>query len=339
MEICVCGIRYLVFVKYQLKQLIMCMKPTVSLLVPCHNAEPYVEDLIANMSQQTRPFDEVIFYDDCSTDKTTEILQQQNFGRVIYGKVNQGPGISRNILLRESTGQLIHFHDVDDLLEPTFLEQTLAALTDDWDAVITNMKVIDKVTHKTRHIHDYSELNGNPDPTAFFLTHCGYAIIGLYRREILETVGGFRETLSRDEDPDLHIRLAFSGARIRNLALPLTINCFGENTYSSRSYLACWREHLKALKYYLQELPEKYHRILISDSAKMVGFCAAEGDLRLAFDYLDFCESIGGKKDLSQITSNPMKLLAYIIGYRNALKLRFGKLGHNLRKLIPWRIG
>ena len=137
----------------------------------------------------------------------------------------------------------------------------------------------------------------------------------------------------------MHIRLAFSGARISNLNLPLSINRFGKNTYSSRSYLACWREHLKALKYYFQELPKQYHRILISDSDKMVGLCAAGGDLQLAFDYLDFYESLGGKKDLSQIASNPMKLLAYTIGYRNALKLRFGKLGRNLRKLIPWRIG
>ncbi len=317
----------------------MSTKAAVSLLVPCYNAEPYLTDFMANMSQQTIPFDEVLFYDDASTDNTAELLRKQNFGRVIYGKANRGPSIGRNILLRKSIGTLIHFHDVDDWLEPTFVEQTLATLTDDWDAVITNIKVIDRETNNVRHIHDYSGLNNNLDPTGFFLTHCCYPINGLYRREALEKIGGFRETLSRDEDPDLHIRLAFSGARIFNLTLPLAINRFGEDTYSSRSYLACWREHLKALKYYFQELPKQYHQILIADGARMIGLCAAEGDLQLAFDYLDFCESLGWKKNVSQIYSKPMKLLANSFGYRNALSLRFGNLGRNLRKFIPWRIG
>jgi glycosyltransferase involved in cell wall biosynthesis len=314
-------------------------QPTVSLLVPCFNAASYISDFIKNMSRQTRPFDEVLFYDDASTDGTVELLRQQNFGRVIYGKLNQGPSVGRNILLRESTGQLIHFHDVDDWLEPTFLEETIQALSDEWDAVITNIRVIDRDTSKTRHIHDYSELIDNTDTTEFFLTHCCYPINGLYRRRVLEKIGGFRESLSRDEDPDLHIRLAHSGARIHSLPLPLAINRFGIGTYSSNSYISCWREHLKALQYYVKELPEKYYSILRSDSAHMVGLCAACGDLQLAHNYLDFCESIGGQKELALATSGPMKLLIPILGYRNALNLRFGSIGIRIRKIWPWRIG
>lgn len=314
-------------------------KPTVSLLVPCFNAEFYLSAFIENMSRQTIPFDEVLFYDDASTDGTPELLRQQNFGQVIYGKFNQGPSVGRNILIRESTSQLIHFHDVDDWLEPTFLEQTLQALSDEWDVVITNIRVIDRETGKTLKIHDYSELIDSTDPTEFFLTHCCYPINGLYRRESLEKIGGFRESLSRDEDPDLHIRLAHSGAHIRSLPLPLAINRFGSGTYSSTSYLTCWREHLKALQYYTRELPEKYHSILRIDSARMVGLCAACGDLQLAHNYLDFCESLGGQKELALAASPPMKLLIPIVGYRNALNLRFGSIGRRIRKIWPWPIG
>lgn len=317
----------------------MLTQHTVSLLVPCFNAKYYVSDFIENMSQQTRPFDEIMFYDDGSSDGTTELLRQQNFGRVIYGKCNRGPSIVRNILLRASTGQLIHFHDVDDWLEPTFLEETLRALTKEWDVVITNIRVMDRATGKNLHLHDYSELISSNDPLKFFLTHCCYPINGLYRREVLEKIGGFRESLSRDEDPDLHIRLAHSGVRIRSLPLPLAINRFGAGTYSSTSYVACWREHLKALQYYAAELPQQYYSLLRTDSARMVGLCAASGDLKLAYDYLDFCQYLEGREELWIATSVPMKPLVKILGYRNALNLRFGAIGRKIRKIWPWVVG
>ncbi len=317
----------------------MATKPTVSLLVPCFNAEAYILDFIKNISCQTIPFDEILFYDDASTDCTTKLLSQQNFGRVIYGKFHQGPSIGRNILLRESTGQLIHFHDIDDWLEPDFLEQTLQVFSDEWDVVITNIRVIDRETGKNLHIHDYSGLTDYSDPTEYFLTHCCYPINGLYSRRALEKIGGFRESLSRDEDPDLHIRLAHSGARIYSLPLPLAVNRFGSGTYSSTSYVACWHEHLKALQFYIKELPEKYHSILRIDSARMVGLCAASGDLQLAHNYLEFCESLGCQKELVLAVSLPMKLLIKVLGYRNALNFRHGSIGRKIRKIWPWRIG
>ena len=311
----------------------MSTKPTVSLLVPCYNAESYIADFIANMSQQTVPFDEVLFYDDASSDRTAELLRQQSFGRVIYGKVNQGPSVGRNILIRESTGQLIHFHDIDDWLEPTFLEQTLKALEKDYDAVITNIQAIDRDTGKPHHLHDYSELNTGCDQTEFFLTHCCYPINGLYRREAIEKIGGFREALTRDEDPDLHIRLAHSGAKFYCLPIPLAINRFGQGTYSSSSWSACLREHLKALKFYEQELPQRYRTVLCMDSAKTAANCAHR-HLQIAYEYLDFYESLGETGYLEKSVSPLIKLLIKIFGSRNALRIRYGSLGTKVRQIF-----
>lgn len=312
---------------------------TLALLVPCYNAAAYVDDFIRNMAQQTHPFDEILFYDDGSTDDTVARLRRWGVGRVIEGGENRGPSVARNVLLQASNGELIHFHDIDDWLEPTFVEQTLAALTADWDVVITNIRVIDRETGQTRHIHDYSELTQDTDRTAFFLTHCCYPINGLYRRASLEAVGGFREALSRDEDPDLHIRLAHAGTRMRALPEPLAINRFGADTYSARSYRACWQEHLKALRYYVSELPHTYHSILRRDAAHMIGICAANDDLVLAHQYLELCESLGGGADLWQATSRPLIWLAHLVGYPTALNLRFGAPGRFVRRLIPGRLG
>ena len=61
---------------------------------------------------------EVIFIDDCSKDKTLEILQKyqesnSNF-KIIRTPINSGPGFARNIGLRNALGKYVCFLDSDD---------------------------------------------------------------------------------------------------------------------------------------------------------------------------------------------------------------------------------
>src|SRR5512139_1458544 len=44
------------------------MAPTVGLVVPVYNNLPYLEQMLASISNQTRPFDEVVIVDDASPD-------------------------------------------------------------------------------------------------------------------------------------------------------------------------------------------------------------------------------------------------------------------------------
>ncbi len=44
-----------------------------SLLIPCHNAAQYLLRLWETVQAQTVPFDEIICYDDGSTDNTAEV--------------------------------------------------------------------------------------------------------------------------------------------------------------------------------------------------------------------------------------------------------------------------
>jgi glycosyltransferase involved in cell wall biosynthesis len=304
---------------------------TVCLLVPCYNAEAYLEDFIANVRAQTRAFDEIWFCDDASTDRTREMLQSVSFAGVLRNEQNRGPSVTRNRLIKASKSRLIHFHDVDDWMESNFLEETLKTLTDSYDAVITNIRVLDRTSGKQIHTHDYSGLNTSEDSVNFFLRHCCYPINGLYRRDKVEAIGGFREALTRDEDPDFHIRLAFLGAKIVCLPKPLAINRFGPGTYSSRSYLACWREHAKALAFYETELPSKYRPILVEDAAKMIYLVATAGDLPLARSYAEFCRRNGGEGHLFKIGRTPLRIMIHVFGLNLALFIRFNWLS---RKLI-----
>jgi len=84
-----------------------------------------VETCIQSCLSQTRPFDEIIFVDDCSTDKTPEILA--NYSDLITVKrtpKNTGNKSSaQEFGIRFITGDVMVMTDADTLLDAKFVEE------------------------------------------------------------------------------------------------------------------------------------------------------------------------------------------------------------------------
>ena len=53
----------------------MILKPTVSAVIPCYNAAPFLRETIESVLKQTRPPLEVIVVDDGSTDESAAIAE------------------------------------------------------------------------------------------------------------------------------------------------------------------------------------------------------------------------------------------------------------------------
>ncbi|PLX00071.1 MAG: hypothetical protein C0593_01765, partial [Marinilabiliales bacterium] len=94
----------------------------ISFLVPAYNEEKYIERCLASIRNAKKPEYEIIVANDRSTDKTEEILENQeqkyNDIRIINNKKNQGLGAVRNLLLDEARGEYIYYVDADDYLAP-----------------------------------------------------------------------------------------------------------------------------------------------------------------------------------------------------------------------------
>ncbi len=92
----------------------------ISVIIPIYNGEKFISKCIDNVLEQSLKEIEIILIDDCSTDKTPEILKayqsKQNI-KIITNKHNLGPAISRNLGLELAAGEYIHFLDSDDLLK------------------------------------------------------------------------------------------------------------------------------------------------------------------------------------------------------------------------------
>lgn len=93
-------------------------EPLVSIITPLYNCENYIREAIESVLNQTYSNWEMIIIDDCSTDRSSEIVKTyiEKECRIKYKKniKNMGPAISRNNGIRISKGQYISFLDSDD---------------------------------------------------------------------------------------------------------------------------------------------------------------------------------------------------------------------------------
>jgi glycosyltransferase involved in cell wall biosynthesis len=112
------------------------MKPLVSVLIPCHNAAPYIAAAMESTLAQTWLNKEIIVVNDGSTDGSGEILDsfRDNGVKVIHEKCGSASA-ARNRAFRESKGDYIKFFDADDLLEPRTVELQMESLQGSSNAI------------------------------------------------------------------------------------------------------------------------------------------------------------------------------------------------------------
>lgn len=97
-------------------------RPHVSLIIPVHNAEPFLTRCLDSAAAQTEPQLEIICVDDASTDASGAMLDarasQDSRFRVVHRGVNGGESAARNLGVSLARGEYLAFLDHDDMLEP-----------------------------------------------------------------------------------------------------------------------------------------------------------------------------------------------------------------------------
>jgi len=91
----------------------------VSIIIPLHNGEQFIAQTIESVQVQTYSDWEMIIVDDCSTDKSIEVvknyMKKENRIQLIMLEQNSGPAIARNRAIQEAKGRYIAFLDSDDM--------------------------------------------------------------------------------------------------------------------------------------------------------------------------------------------------------------------------------
>lgn len=173
--------------------------PVVSVIIPTYNAQPYLEQCLESILQQTYKNIEILICDDCSSDQTAALLEKFSDERMILFKnqTNQGYLRSINFLVSKATGDFICFQDADDFSHPDRIQIQLQALLSqpELGLIGSNYAIIDSSGEIVREstvetnvdvLHQLLQI-GNPfqKPSILFRRDV-YDKVGMYREEFLK---------------------------------------------------------------------------------------------------------------------------------------------------------
>lgn len=183
----------------------------ISVVTPCYNAAPYVEEAIRSVLKQSHAHTEIIVVDDGSQDGSIEIVQriaEEHPGRIrLLFQNRMGPFPARNQGLKHARGSYVAFLDADDWWREDCLEKLLAAIREnDVDLAYCGWQNIGAGAPGTEPYVPPAYESG--DMAAEFLRTCPWPIhAALVRREAIDAVHGFSERCFSAMDYDLWLRL------------------------------------------------------------------------------------------------------------------------------------
>ncbi|WP_310621499.1 glycosyltransferase family 2 protein [Flexibacterium corallicola] len=183
----------------------------ITIIIPALNAErTIIQALQSALTQTFAPY-QVLIVDDQSTDRTSQIVRSFQERHPNLHLIS-GPGIgvsgAVNVGAKIVTSPLIARLDADDIAEPTRLERQAQAMQDhpDWALCSTYVSVIDTHGAPLGKILK-SPLEPESIRHSLLKKNCLYQPSIIYRRCLIDAVGGYRIFYRRAQDYDLYLRL------------------------------------------------------------------------------------------------------------------------------------
>ena len=203
----------------------MSTSPAVSVIIPAYNVAPYITETLDSLFAQTYPDFEAILINDGSTDETEDRIAPFRDRLVYIAQQNHGVMAARNAGLRAARGHYIALLDGDDILLPRFLEALVGMLESDStiSAAYPNACYFGWPRHDGKLHQDVFSV---AEPVTFdrvLRRECYIFGLLVFRREVIDEVGGYDESLQGQgaEDFELWLRMLRHGHRFKFTREPL----------------------------------------------------------------------------------------------------------------------
>ena len=199
--------------------------PTVSVIMPAYNAERYLNVAVDSVLRQSFADLELLIVDDGSADGTVAIAQgyaaRDPRVRVLRQR-NAGPGPARNTGFRAARGRFFALLDSDDEWDDTFVAEQVAVLQarPDIDVAIGNAR--NRGGARDGQPSRPLRGDGRPIPlTEILADETCLFIMSVFRREVIDAIGGFAPEFFTNEEYEMWIRAALAGFTFARHTKPL----------------------------------------------------------------------------------------------------------------------
>lgn len=190
------------------------MQPSVSILIPCYNAERWIGHAIESALAQTWPNKQVIVLDDGSTDSSLDVIRGYESQLIWEAGPNRGGGYARNRLLELASGEWVQYLDADDYLLPDKVSEQVkfAVQEPEIDVVIgpTTLEFWSEQEVKQQVIalsgpYDYWTMLAS-----WQLPQTGSP---LWKKRAILDVGGWKRDQTCCQEHELYLRLLIGGKK------------------------------------------------------------------------------------------------------------------------------
>lgn len=216
----------------------------VSVIVPARQCAPLLAECLDRIAQQTVPALEVIIAVGPSSDGTREVANAIA-DRMVHVRVIDNPRGDRasalNAAIAEAAGDVVAFVDAQSLLDPAYLELALVVMRETGAAIVGG-----PMRPRGRGAFGRAVARALVSPfgigdSAFHFAGAARDVdsvyLGVYRRDVFETIGQYDESLLRTEDDDFNARARGAGFRVR-------LDSRIRSTYLCRDSVAdLWRQY------------------------------------------------------------------------------------------------
>ncbi|MBD2197616.1 MULTISPECIES: glycosyltransferase [Calothrix] len=183
-------------------------KPIFSIIFPVYNTpSTYLRDAIESVLDQIYPYWELCIADDASTEAHVrkilgEYAQKDSRIKVVFRDKNGHISRTSNSAIEIATGEFIALFDHDDLLTSDALYEVALLLNQHPDADMIYSDE-DKVNDHNQFLYPTYKPDWCPDS---FFSRMYTCHLGVYRRSLVNKIGGFRVGYEGSQDYDLVLR-------------------------------------------------------------------------------------------------------------------------------------
>ena len=161
----------------------------LSVIIPVYNVEPYLEQCLDSVVNQTYKNLEIICINDGSTDNSLKILEkyQKKDERIkLINQKNKGLSEARNAGLDVATGEYIAFVDSDDYLELNAYEEAMKVMLADRSVDLVEFNVRSFTNENSQILVRNVEYVNQQQVLNFKLKkHAGYVWNKIYKHSII----------------------------------------------------------------------------------------------------------------------------------------------------------